>query len=132
MIATTESLRQKLVPINDEISAAIPLNFDSYQAGLVLFQPRREKVDKWITHNDAEVVSYVLEGHGRLRLPEENHRVAPGMICHIPVNTSHDFVAEGEEPLLMFYVTVKVGSHHQDAEEVEPLETSRPQEAERA
>ena len=109
MIVTTESLRQELVPVNDEISAAIPWSFDHYQAGLVLFQPRRDQEDKWITHNDAEVVSYILEGTGRLRLPEEDHRVAPGMICHIPVDTSHDFVAEGEEPLVMFYVTVKVG-----------------------
>mgnify|MGYP001445801687 CR=1 FL=1 len=118
MIVATESLRQVLVTVNDEISAAIPLSFESYQAGLVLFQPRRKKEESWITHGNAEVVSYVLEGNGRLRLPEANHRVAPGMICRIPVNTAHDFVAEGEEPLLMFCVTVKVGSHHQDTEEI--------------
>jgi len=91
------------------------LGFDNYQAGLVLFQPRQQEQEKWITHDDAEVVSYVLEGSGRLRLPEEESGVGPGMICHIPVNTPHDFVAEGEEPLLMFYVTVKV-SHHQDTQ----------------
>ena len=108
MIVTTESLRQELVSVNDEISAAIPLSFDHYEAGLVSLQPGPDRPDKWITHEDAEVVSYVLEGTGRLRLPEENQRVAPGMICHIPVNTPHDFVAESEESLVMFYVTVKV------------------------
>ena len=124
MILTTAALRQELKPINDEISAAIPLGFDNYQAGLVLFQPRQQEQDKWITHDDAEVVSYVLEGRGRLRLPEEESGVESGMICHIPVNTPHDFVAEGEEPLLMFYVTVKV-VHHQDTKKVFTTETQR-------
>ena len=110
MITATDTLRKELVPINDEISAVTPLRFRNYQAGLVLFQPRQGPDEKWITHTDAEVIGYVLEGQGRLRLQEEESTVAPGGICHISVNTPHDFVAEGDTPLLMFYVTIKVNS----------------------
>jgi len=110
MITTTDTLLKELVPISDEISAATPLSFRNYQAGLVLFQPREGRDEKWITHKDAEVVSYVLEGQGRLRLQEEESTVSPGDLCHIAVNTPHDFLAEGDQPLLMFYVTIKVNS----------------------
>ena len=110
MIVTTETLRTKLVPISDEMSVVTPFNSWNYQAGLVLFQPGEARDDKWITHTDAEVLSYVLEGQGRLRLQDEESTLAPGAICHIARNTPHDFVAEGEAPLLMFYVTIKVSS----------------------
>ena len=50
------------------------------------------------------------QGQGRLRLQDEESTVSPGVLCHIPANTPHDFLAEGDEPLLMFYVTVKVKS----------------------
>ncbi len=110
MITTTETLLKELVPISDEISMVTPLSFRNYQAGLVLFQPRQREDEKWITHTDAEVICYVVEGQGRLRLQEEESTVGPGVICHISVNTPHDFLAEGDEPLLMFYVTVKVNS----------------------
>ena len=108
MIVTTDTLRKKLAPISDELSAVTPFSFWNYQAGLVRFQPQQVREEKWIIHTDAEVISYVLEGQGRLRLQEEESTLAPGVICHISVNTPHDFVAEGNAPLLMFYVTIKV------------------------
>ncbi len=110
MITTTDTLLKQLVPINDEISTVTPLSFPSYQAGLVLFQPRQREDAKWITHTDAEVIGYVLQGQGRLRLQDEESKVSPGVLCHIAANTPHDFLAEGDEPLLMFFVTVKVNS----------------------
>ncbi len=110
MIVKTDTLRKQLVPISDELSTATPLNFWNYQAGLVLFQPRQGQDEKWITHSDAEVITYVLEGQGRLRLHEEESALSPGVICHISVNTPHDFVANGDIPLLMFYITIKVDS----------------------
>ena len=110
MITTTDTLLKELVPISDEISAATPLSFRNYQAGLVLFQPREGRDEKWITHKDAEVIGYILEGQGRLRLQEEESTVSPGVLCHIAANTPHDFLAEGDQPLLMFYVTIKVNS----------------------
>jgi len=110
MIATTETLRKELVPISDEISTVTPLSSWNYEAGLVLFQPRQGRDEKWIVHTDAEVISYVLEGQGRLRMQEEESTVGPGVICHISENTPHDFVAEGDTPLLMFYVTIKTNS----------------------
>jgi len=56
------------------------------------------------------VIGLVLKGQGRLRLRDEESTVSPGVLCHISANTPHDFLAEGDEPLLMFYVTVKVNS----------------------
>ena len=110
MITTTDTLLKDLVPISDEISTVTPLSFRNYQAGLVLFQPRQRKDEKWITHTDADVIGYVLKGQGRLRLQEKESQVSPGVLCHISANTPHDFLAEGDEPLLMFYVTIKVNS----------------------
>lgn len=107
MIVTTTSLLKELNPVNSEISVAIPLNFSHYQSGIVKFEPRRANEDKWITHENAEVVSYVLKGKGRFRLQKKDHHVTPGTICHVPVNTSHDFVADGE-PLVMFYINITV------------------------
>lgn len=108
MITNLAALREKLIAINAEISVATPFQAAGFQAGLVAFQPRQGDDDKSITHTDAEVITYVLEGRGRLRLPDGATSLWPGTICYIPLNTRHDFVAEGDAPLLMFYVTVKV------------------------
>jgi len=109
MITNLDALREKLIAINDEISVVTPFHTDSYQAGLVAFQPRQNADEKWITHDDAEVISYVLEGQGQLQLPDEDVPLTPGIICHIPVNVPHDFVAQGKAPLVMFYISIKVG-----------------------
>lgn len=108
MITNVDALREGLIAINEEISVATPWHTDSYRAGLIVFQPRQTGDEKWITHEDTEVISHILEGQGRLRLPGEEVNLSPGDICHIPVNTPHDFVATGDTALVMFYLTVKV------------------------
>ena len=48
----------------------------------------------------------MLEGRGRLRLGEAEIALEPGSVCHIPANTAHDFVAEGDAPLVLFYAVI--------------------------
>ena len=64
MNVATDTLRKQLVPISDELTAT-PLNFWNYQAELVLFPSCQGQDEKWMTHSDAEVITYVSESQGR-------------------------------------------------------------------
>jgi quercetin dioxygenase-like cupin family protein len=52
------------------------------------------------------VVCQVLRGRGRLRTAGKRIALAPGMICHIPKGTPHDFAA-GKSELLLFYSLIE-------------------------
>jgi quercetin dioxygenase-like cupin family protein len=99
-------LREQLKAINPEMRAATPFKGSHYQAGLIAFLPRAAPDDKFITHAASDVVAHVLEGRGRLRLGEAEVALEPGSVCHIPANTAHDFAAEGDAPLLLFYAVI--------------------------
>ncbi len=99
-------LREQLKPINSEMSAITPFRGEGYRAGLVSFQPLTAPDDKFITHAASDVIAHVLEGRGRLRLNHSEIDLEPGMLCHIPAGTAHDFVAEGQSPLLLFYAVI--------------------------
>jgi quercetin dioxygenase-like cupin family protein len=102
-------LREQLKAINPEMHVATAFKGGNYQAGLIAFQPRLAPDDKFITHTASDVLAHVLEGRGRLRLSETEFALEPGSVCHIPANTAHDFVAEGDTPLLLFYAVIEHG-----------------------
>ena len=99
-------LREQLKAINPEMRVATPFRGGNYQAGLIVFQPQTAPDDEFITHAASDVVAHVLEGQGRLRLGEAEIALEPGSVCHIPANTAHDFVAEGDAPLVLFYALI--------------------------
>lgn len=102
-------LRDQLKPINSEMSVATPFRGPNYQAGLVAFRPRAAPGDEFITHAASDVLTHVLDGRGRLRLAESEVALEPGALCHIPAGTAHDFVAEGDAPLVLFFAVIEHG-----------------------
>ncbi len=99
-------LREQLKVINPEMRVATPFRGGNYQAGLIVFEPHAASDDKFITHPASDVIAHVLEGRGRLRLGEAEIALEPGSVCHIPANTAHDFVTEGDAPLELFYAVI--------------------------
>jgi mannose-6-phosphate isomerase-like protein (cupin superfamily) len=51
----------------------------------------------------------VLKGRGRLRINGRRIQLRPGIICHIPKGTSHDFAAGKTGELVLFYSLIKTG-----------------------
>ncbi len=78
----------------------------TYEAGVVRFTPGAGGDPKQITHTDQDVLCYVLSGAGRLRLGGSETPLAPGLLCHIPANTPHDFAATSE-PLSLYYCLIR-------------------------
>jgi len=105
-IARLSLLREQLKPINSEMSAVTPFRGERFRAGLVAFRPLTAPDDEFITHAASDVIAHVLDGRGRLRLSHSEVDLEPGMLCHIPAGVSHDFVAEGHSPLLLFYAVI--------------------------
>ncbi len=65
----------------------------TYEAGVIRFAPGAATNLKQITHADQDVLCYVLSGAGRLRAGGHETPLRPGLLCHIPANTPHDFAA---------------------------------------
>jgi quercetin dioxygenase-like cupin family protein len=99
-------LREQLKAIRSEMQVATPFQGSNYRAGLIVFQPQAAPDDKFITHAASDILAHVLEGRGRLRLSETEIALEPGSVCHIPAHTAHDFVAEGQAPMLLFYAVI--------------------------
>ncbi|MBI2369369.1 MAG: cupin domain-containing protein [Deltaproteobacteria bacterium] len=94
--------------VNDEISAASCFRGAGYEAGLIAFHPRASSDPRFITHADKTVLCQVVRGHGRLRTDAADQGLEPGMVCHIPPGTPHDFYADGDQALLIFYTLIEV------------------------
>ncbi|HEX2932453.1 MAG TPA: cupin domain-containing protein, partial [Candidatus Binatia bacterium] len=58
---------------------------------------------KQINHADKDVLCQVIKGSGRLRIDGKRISLRPGMICHIPKGTAHDFAAGKNGELVLFY-----------------------------
>jgi mannose-6-phosphate isomerase-like protein (cupin superfamily) len=94
---------KRLRKINDEISYADCFKEKHFTSGLIAFRPRKDADSKQITHGDRDVVCQVLKGRGRLRVNSKRIPLRPGMVCHIPKNTPHDFAAAKRGELVLFY-----------------------------
>jgi mannose-6-phosphate isomerase-like protein (cupin superfamily) len=77
-----------------------------YEAGVVRLTPGAGADPKQITHADQDVLCYVLSGAGRLRAGGTETALGPGLLCHIPANTPHDFAAT-TEPLALSYCFIR-------------------------
>ena len=78
---------------------------ETYEAGVIRFSPGAAD-PKQITHADQDVLCYVLSGAGRLRAGGHETPLRPGLLCHIPANTPHDFAAT-TEPLSLYYCLMR-------------------------
>jgi quercetin dioxygenase-like cupin family protein len=89
--------------LNDEIRYANCFDEKQFTSGLIAFRPTKNSDRKQIKHDDKDVVCHVIKGTGRLRVNGKRVQLRPGMICHIPKNTPHDFAAGRRDELVLFY-----------------------------
>jgi quercetin dioxygenase-like cupin family protein len=97
-----QSALKQLKAINQEIRYKDCVRGSGFTAGLICFKPRRGADHRQIQHTDKDVVCQVLQGRGRLRVRDRTVALEPGMICHIPKGTPHDFAA-AKNDLILFY-----------------------------
>jgi mannose-6-phosphate isomerase-like protein (cupin superfamily) len=93
--------------LNDEIRYANCFDEKQFTSGLIAFRPIKDSDRKRISHDDKDVVCHVIKGNGRLRVNGKRVQLRPGMICHIPKNTPHDFAAGRRSELVLFYSLIK-------------------------
>lgn len=96
-----------LPALNDEIRYRSWLDGEALSAGLISFQARKNPDAKQINHPDKDVLCHVLRGRGRLRAPGRRIALKPGIVCHIPKGTPHDFAAARGSRLVLFYSLIK-------------------------
>lgn len=98
-----------LKKINPEIRYKSLVEGKRFSSGLIAFSPRKSPDSKQIRHADKDVLCHVLKGRGRLRLDRRRVSLEPGMICHIPKGTPHDFAAARRNELVLFYSLITTG-----------------------
>jgi mannose-6-phosphate isomerase-like protein (cupin superfamily) len=103
LIAALKNLKK----LNEEIRYADCFKTDQFTSGLIAFRPIKAKDRKQIKHEDKDVVCQVIKGRGRLRVNGKRVPLRPGIICHIPKGTPHDFAAGKNGDLLLFYSLIK-------------------------
>lgn len=108
IIQVPETLR-RMAKINDEIRYARCIEQEQFTTGLIAFRPGKSSDPKQIEHDDKDVVCHVLKGRGRLRIDGRRIPLRPGIICHIPKGTPHDFAAGKSGALVLFYSLIKTG-----------------------
>lgn len=102
-IIKINSALKGLKRINEEIRYADCFKAEQFTSGLIAFRPTKNADRKQINHDDKDVVCQVIKGSGRLRVNGKRVTLRPGMICHIPKSTPHDFAAGKSGELVLFY-----------------------------
>ena len=98
---------KSLKKINDEIRYADCFKEKRFTSGLIAFRPSKNSDQKQINHDDKDVVCHVIEGRGRLRVNGKRIQLRPGIVCHIPKGTPHDFAAGKSGELVLFYSLIR-------------------------
>jgi quercetin dioxygenase-like cupin family protein len=106
VVKITPALK-RLKGLNDEISYWSCFEQKQFTSGLIAFKPAKKANPKQISHDDQDVVCQVLQGSGRLRVGGRRIRLVPGILCHIPKKTLHDFAAARSGELVLFYLLIK-------------------------
>jgi mannose-6-phosphate isomerase-like protein (cupin superfamily) len=100
---------KRLKKLNDEIRYVDCFADQQFTAGLIAFRPTKNVDPKAINHVDKDVVCQVIKGIGRLRVNGRRTPLRPGIVCHIPKGTPHDFAAGKRSELVLFYSLIKTG-----------------------
>src|ERR1700752_1269716 len=98
-IIKINSALKRLKKINDEIRYADCFKEKQFTRRLIAFRPNQRSDRKQINHDDKDVACHVIKGSGRLRVNGKRTPLRPGIVCHIPKGTPHDFAAAGKEGL---------------------------------
>lgn len=108
---TVRDLRRELKQLkklSPEIRHKLCIDGRRFSAGLIAFAPGAARDRRQIVHSDRDVLCYVIAGRGRLRARRRTHRLRPGMLCHIPKRTPHDFAAT-DRRLVLWYALIEGG-----------------------
>jgi mannose-6-phosphate isomerase-like protein (cupin superfamily) len=100
---------KSLKKLNEEIRYADCFSDKQFTAGLIAFRQNKKANPKQINHADKDVLCHVVKGSGRLRIRGKRTPLKPGMVCHIPKGTPHDFAAGTRSELVLFYSLIKTG-----------------------
>ena len=103
------SALKRLKKINDEIRYADCFKEKQFTSGLIAFRPAKDSDQKQINHDDKDVLCHVIKGNGRLRVNGKRIALRPGIVCHIPKGTPHDFAAGRNGQLVLFYSLIITG-----------------------
>lgn len=106
IIKVPEALRH-MPNINAEIRYTSCIEEKQFTTGLIAFRAGKGSDPKQIHHDDKDVVCHVLQGRGRLRVAGRRIPLRPGVLCHIPKGTPHDFAAGKSAALVLFYSLIK-------------------------
>ena len=102
-IIKINSALKGLKKINEEIRYADCFTTEHFTSGLIAFHATKNSDRKQINHADKDVVCQVIKGRGRLRVNGKRIPLTPGVVCHIPKGTPHDFAAGKSGELVLFY-----------------------------
>jgi len=106
-IITINSALRSLKQLNEEIRYSDCFKTEHFTSGLIAFRPVKLSHRKQIEHHDKDVVCQVIKGSGRLSVNKKRIALRPGMICHIPQGTPHDFSAGRNGDLVLFYSLIR-------------------------
>jgi mannose-6-phosphate isomerase-like protein (cupin superfamily) len=106
-VVKISSALRSLKKINDEIRYADCFKEKQFTSGLIAFRPSKNSDANQINHHDKDVVCQVIQGSGRLRVNGKRIPLRPGVICHIPKGTPHDFAAGKRRELVLFYSLIQ-------------------------
>lgn len=102
-----DTVLKRLKELTDEIRYADCFAAKQFTSGLIAFRPKKNADPKQINHTDKDVICQVIKGSGRLRVNGRRTSLKPGMVCHIPSGTPHDFAAGRSKELVLFYLLIK-------------------------
>jgi len=108
-VTTVNKALRRLKKINNEIAYASIVEERGFNSGIIRFRSRPRADAKQIRHSDKDVICEVLRGSGRLRAAGRKITLRPGMLCHIPKGTPHDFAASKKKSLVLFYSLIDSG-----------------------
>lgn len=103
------SALKTLKAVSAEIQYSECFKAERFSGGLIAFRPNKTRDPKQINHSDQDVVCHVIKGRGRLRIGGEHRPLRPGVVCHIPKGTPHDFAAGRSGELVLFYLLIRTG-----------------------
>ena len=106
-IIKLQTALKRLAKLSSEIRYRSCIETSQFTSGLIAFRPQKDSDAKQIRHNDKDVVCHVLKGRGRLRVNGRHISLGPGIVCHIPRGTPHDFAAGKNSQLILFYSLIK-------------------------
>jgi mannose-6-phosphate isomerase-like protein (cupin superfamily) len=96
-----------LKELSPEMRYATCVESGHFTQGIIAFAGKPASGSQ-ITHEDKDVLCYVISGTGRLRTGDREMVLKQGSICHVPARQPHDFQATGDRELVLLYTLVEI------------------------